>query len=197
MTFKLKHSLKKHQLVHKAEFGHTCDYCGKKFKASGKQIHHPQSLVIHCYKIPFTALGQPDKPQTTSHRGTPLQVWPMQLDGARQLLLYPSQEEAQRAGEQSGHYQPGRQPSKTNAVYQVKIHNNLNWIQHLFLCWFTKFSATLWANKNRNPAFTCLPSKSSNPSRYEKCKIIEYNHEFVEINLIIMNSSNQIPQDLF
>ena len=74
MTFKLKHSLKKHQLVHKAEFGHTCDYCGKKFKASGKQIHHPQCLVIHCYKIPFTALGQPDKPQTTSHRGTPLQV---------------------------------------------------------------------------------------------------------------------------
>ena len=32
MTFKLKHSLKKHQLVHKPEFGHTCDFCGKKFK---------------------------------------------------------------------------------------------------------------------------------------------------------------------
>jgi hypothetical protein len=34
MTFKLKHSLKKHQLTHKAEFGHTCDFCGKKFKVS-------------------------------------------------------------------------------------------------------------------------------------------------------------------
>ena len=34
MTFKLKHSLKKHQLVHKPEFGHTCDFCGKKFKVS-------------------------------------------------------------------------------------------------------------------------------------------------------------------
>jgi KRAB domain-containing zinc finger protein len=34
MTFKLKHSMKKHQLTHKAEFGHTCDICGKKFKVS-------------------------------------------------------------------------------------------------------------------------------------------------------------------
>ena len=34
MTFKLKHSLKKHQLTHKAEFGHTCEFCGKKFKVS-------------------------------------------------------------------------------------------------------------------------------------------------------------------
>lgn len=40
MTFKLKHSLKKHQLVHKGEFGHTCDFCGKKFKRSDNLINH-------------------------------------------------------------------------------------------------------------------------------------------------------------
>ena len=94
MTFKLKHSLKKHQLVHKAEFGHTCDYCGKKFKASEYKFKSHR-LITHCYKIPFTALGQPDKPPTAAHGGTPLQVRPLQLDGAGQLFLHPPQEEAQ------------------------------------------------------------------------------------------------------
>ena len=46
MTFKLKHSLKKHQLVHKTEFGHTCDFCGKKFKVVNIRKYHNDNMDI-------------------------------------------------------------------------------------------------------------------------------------------------------
>ena len=69
MTFKLKHSLKKHQLVHKAEFGHTCDFCGKKFKRSDNLINHRRRHTgEHPYKCDKCNWTGPDSSSFIHHK---------------------------------------------------------------------------------------------------------------------------------
>ena len=69
MTFKLKHSLKKHQLVHRPEFGHTCDFCGKKFKRSDNLINHRRRHTgEHPYKCDKCSWTGPDSSSFIHHK---------------------------------------------------------------------------------------------------------------------------------